>query len=76
MQELQAEDAHAQKIMAEKCEGWEDNDGVLHHQSHPYVPEIIRFELISRIELISNNPLEKKPLDTYRRDVESYVREC
>ena len=48
LQELQEEDAQAQKIRAEKREGWEDSEGVLHHQGLPYVPELIRTELISR----------------------------
>ena len=29
-------------------DGYEDNDGVLHHQGLPFIPEIIRTELISR----------------------------
>ena len=46
---MQAEDGHAQKIRAEKLGGnLEDSDGILHHQGLPYVPEIIRIELISR----------------------------
>ena len=35
-------------------EGWEDIDGVFHHQGLSYVPEIIRTELISRHH---NDPL-------------------
>ena len=33
LQKMQEEDAHAQKIRAEKLgqEGWEDSDGILHH---------------------------------------------
>lgn len=36
LQKLQEEDAHAQKIRAEKLgqEGWEDSDGILHHQDN------------------------------------------
>lgn len=50
LQELQEEDLEAQKIWAEKLgkDSWEDLNGVLHHQGLPYVPEIIRTELISR----------------------------
>ena len=29
-------------------EGWEEADGVLHHQNLPFVPEVIQKELISR----------------------------
>lgn len=49
--ELQEEDEKAKDIRANKKEGlkegWEDPDGVLHHQGMSYVPEIIRTELIS-----------------------------
>ena len=47
--ELQAEDGQARKIRAEKLGGnWEDSDRILHHQGLPYIPEIIKTELISR----------------------------
>ena len=53
--ELQAEDSQARKIRAEKLGGnWEDSNGILHHQGLPYIPEIIRTELISRHH---NDPL-------------------
>ena len=53
--ELQAEDGLAQKIIAEKLHGnWKDSDRILHHPGLPYVPEIIRTELISRHH---NDPL-------------------
>ena len=50
LQELQEEDEQAQKLRAEQPvkDGWENIDGVLHHQGLPYVPEIIRTELISK----------------------------
>ena len=50
LQELQEEDKQARKLRAKQPvkDGWEDINGVLHHQSLPYVPEIIRTELISR----------------------------
>ena len=54
LQELQAEDEQARKTKAEHSEGWDDIDGVLHHQDLPYVLEIIRTELISRHH---DNPL-------------------
>ena len=48
--ELQESDDEARKLRAteELQEGWTDIDGVLHHQGLPFVPEIIRTELISR----------------------------
>lgn len=47
--ELQAEDKQAKNIRAEGLkEGWENIEEVLHHQGLPYVPKIIRIELISR----------------------------
>ena len=47
--ELQESDEEARKIKAigELQEGWQDSDGVLHHQGLPFVPEIIWTELIS-----------------------------
>ena len=48
LQELQVKDEQARKTRAEYSEGWDDINGVLHHQSVSYVPEIIRMELISR----------------------------
>lgn len=47
--ELQYGDSEAQKLRAEGLsEGWEDNEGVLHHQGLPYVLEIAHTELISQ----------------------------
>ena len=57
LHKLQAKDEQAQKLRANQQpnqQGWEDIDGVLYHQSFPYVPEIIQTELISRHY---NNPL-------------------
>ena len=46
LQELQKEDAQAQKIRSELGKvGWEDSEGVLHYQGLPYVPEITRAHL-------------------------------
>ena len=55
LREPQEEDKQARKLRAEQPvkDGWEDIDGVLHHQGLPYVPEIIRTGLISRYH---NNP--------------------
>ena len=47
--ELHAENSQARKIRVEKLgKNWEDSDGILHHQGLPYVPKIIRTELISK----------------------------
>ena len=47
--ELQVEDSQARKIKAEKLGGnWEDSNGILHHQSLPYICKIIKTELITR----------------------------
>ena len=88
LMELQAQDGKAQKIRAEKLGGnWEDFNGILHHQGLPYIPEIIRTELISRHH---NDPLagyfgikktrelvaRKYYWETLRHDVEVYVRGC
>ena len=87
LHKLQAKDKQAQKTKAEQSEGWEDLDGVLHHQGLPYVPEIIRTELINRlhdnslashfeIEKIQELIARKYYWPTLRRDVEDYVRGC
>ena len=57
LHELQAEDEQARKLRADQQlgqQGWDDIDRILHHQGLPYVPEIIRTELISRHH---NDPL-------------------
>ncbi len=48
--ELQAEDQEAQRVREQGLkDDWEENaDGILCHQSLPYMPEIIKTELISR----------------------------
>ena len=85
LHELQAKDKQAQKTRAEHLEGWDNIDGVLHHQSLPYVPEIIWTELINRHH---NDPLaghfgikktreliaRKYYYPTLCRDVEDYIR--
>ena len=89
LQELQEEDTQAQTIRAEKLgkDGWEDTEGILHYQSLPYVPEILRTELISRhhddplaghfgIEKTRELIARKYFWETLRRDVESYVKGC
>ena len=86
--ELQAEDSQAEKIGAEKlCRNWKDFDGILHHQGLSYVSEIIKTELISRhhdVPLTSHFGLEKTRelvarkyyWQTFRNDVEVYIRGC
>ena len=87
--ELQESDDEARKLRAteELQEGWTDIDGVLHHQGLPFVPEIIRTELISRHH---DDPLaghfgidktreligRKYYWPSLRKDVEVYVRGC
>ena len=46
LQELQEADSEAQELRTK--DGYQDIDGVLHHQGLPFVPEAIRMELISR----------------------------
>ena len=38
---LQESDKEAQKVRAEGRDGYEEIDGVLHHQGLPFVPEVI-----------------------------------
>ncbi len=49
LSELQEDDKEAMKLRSEGLpEGWEDIEQVLHYQGLPYVPKVIRSELISR----------------------------
>ena len=89
LSELQENDDEAKLLRgsADLPEGWEDVEGVLQYQGLPYVPEIIRSEIISRHH---NDPLaehfgidkirelvgRKYYWPSLRRDVESYVRGC
>ncbi len=53
--ELQDNDKEAMKLRSEGLsENWEDIKQVLHYQGLPYVPKVIRLELISRHH---DNPL-------------------
>ena len=90
LHELQVKDKQARKLRADQelgQQGWDDIDGVLHHQGLPYVPEIIRTELISRhhddplaghfgIEKTRELIAQKYYWPTLRRDVEDYVKGC
>ena len=88
LQELQSEDKQAQKLRAEQLvKDWQDIKSVLHHQGLPYVPEIIRTELISRhhddplaghfgIEKTRELVARKYYWPTLRHDVDDYVKGC
>ena len=56
LQELQGKNKQARKFKAKQLvkDGWEDINGVLHHQGLSYVLEIIWTKLISRYH---NDPL-------------------
>ena len=92
--ELQAKDEQARKLRADQQpnqqlsqQGWDNIDSVLHYQGLPYVPEIIRTELISRHH---DNPLadhfgiektrkliaQKYYWPTLYYDVKDYVKGC
>ena len=74
------------KIRAEKLgKNWEDFNRILHHQGLPYIPEIIRTELISRhhddplaghfgIEKTRELVARKYYCETLRNNVEIYLR--
>ena len=86
--ELQVENGQVWKIKAEKLSrNWKDSNKILNHQDLPYVPEIIRTQLISRHH---NDPLAghfgiKKTRELVARkyyqeslchDVNIYIRGC
>ena len=68
-------------------EGWEEIDGVLHREGLPYLPEIIRTEIISRhhddplaghfgVEKTRELVVRKYYWPTLRADIEAYVKGC
>ena len=87
--ELQEKDEETKRLRGSAGipEDWEDVEGVLQYQRLPYVPEIIRSEVISRHH---NDPLarhfgidktrklvgRKYYWPSLRKDVENYVRGC
>ncbi len=86
--ELRDEDKEAKKLRSEGLlEGWEDIKQTLYYQSLPYVPKVIRSELISKHH---NDPLtahfgiektreliaRKYYWPILRQDVEAYVKGC
>ena len=85
LQELQESDSEAQELRTK--DGYQDIDGVLHHQGLPFVPEAIRMELISRhhddplaghfgIEKTRELLARKYYWPTLRHDVKAYVKGC
>ena len=86
--ELQDKDEETKVLRAGGLpESWEDVEGVLHYQGVPYVPKIIRSEVISRHYndlLVGHFGIDKtKELvgrkyywPNLRKDVENYVRRC
>ena len=85
--ELQESDDEARKIRAtrELQEGWEDSNGVLHHQGLAFMPEIIWMELINchhNDSLAGHFGIDKtKELigrkyfwPSHKKDVESYIK--
>ena len=86
---LQNDDKEAKKLRSEQVlpKSWKDLEQVLHYQGLPYVPKIIRLELISRHH---DNPLighfgikktqeliaRKYYWSMLRQDVEAYVKGC
>ena len=68
-------------------EDWEDVEGVLQYRGLPYVPEMIRLEVISRhhddplaghfgIDKTRELIRRKYYWPSLRKDVKNYVREC
>ncbi len=88
LSELQDNDKEAMKLRSEKVpEGSEDIEQVFHYQGLPYVPNVIRSELISRhhddllaghfgIEKTRKLIARKSYWPTLRRDVEAYIKGC
>ena len=85
LQELQETNSEAQELRTK--DGYQDIDGVLHHQGLPFVPEAIRMELISRhhddplaghfgIEKTRELLARKYYWPTLRHNVEAYVKGC
>ena len=87
LQELQKTDSEAQELRQQGREGYEEVDGVLHHQGLPFVTEAIRTELISHhyddplaghfgIEKTCELLAQKYFWPSLRHDVEAYVKGC
>ena len=89
LSELQELDQEAQELksMEQLPDSWEDINGILHNQGLPFVPEVIRIELISRhhdghlaghfgIDKTKNLVGRKYYWPSFRRDIETYVKGC
>ncbi len=86
--ELQDNDKEAMKLKSEELpEDWEDIEQILYYQGLPYVPKVIRSELISRHHddpLVDHFGIEKTReliarkyyWPTLQQDVEAYVKGC
>ncbi len=86
--ELQDDSKEAKKLRSEGLlEGWEDIKQVLHYYGLPYIPKVIRSELISRHhdDLLAGHFGIKKTWEliakkhywpTLRQDVKVYVKSC
>ncbi len=84
--QLQDDDKEAMKLRSKRLpEGWEDIKQVLHYQGLPYVPKVIRSELISRhhddplvghfgIEKTRELIARKYHWPMLQRDVKAYVK--
>ena len=87
LQELQETNSKAQELRQQGREDYEKVNRVLHHQGLPFVPKVIRIELISRHH---DNPLAghfgiektrellawKYDWATYKHNVKDYVKGC
>ena len=89
LSELQESDPEAQELKSKEQlpNGWEDIDGVLHHQGLSFVPETIQIELISRhhddplaryfgIDKTKDLVGRKYYWPSLQKDVEAYVKGC
>ena len=85
LQELQETDSEAQELRTK--DGYQDIDGVLHHQGLLFVPKAIRMELISRhhddplashfgIEKTRELLAKKYYWPTVKYNVKGYVKRC
>ena len=87
LQELQETDFEAQKLRQQGRKGYEEVNGVLHHQGLSFVSEAIQIELISRhhddplaghfgMEKTCELLARKYYWPTLRHNAEAYVKSC
>ncbi len=87
--ELQDDDKEAKTLRSKQVlpEGWEDIKQVFHYQGLPYVPKVIRSELINRhyddpfaghfgTEKTRELIARKYYWPTLQQDIEAYVKGC